>query len=251
MKYGIIAAGEGSRLAAEGVVAPKPLVKIGGEALIDRLIKVFLDNDAESVAVICNERMTDVAAHLERIARNGLDGRTVPLHCIVKSTPSSMHSFYEISRYLGEGPFCVTTVDTIFRADEFAGYICAFASAVKRGDCEGMMGVTDFVDDEKPLYVETDNSLNITGFIDSSDTCRYISGGIYGLTPFALETLEACLGRGESRMRNFQRALVADGARLKAYPFSKVLDVDHAGDITKAEEFICGRWMKDGKEKKL
>ena len=245
MKFAIISAGEGSRLAQEGVAVPKPMVEIGGEMMIDRLIRIFTENGAEEIVVIVNELTNLVKEHLEGLKTD------VPLKIVAKTTPSSMHSFYEISRYLGEGPFCVTTVDTIFRADEFAGYICAFASAVKRGDCEGMMGVTDFVDDEKPLYVETDNSLNITGFIDSSDTCRYISGGIYGLTPFALETLEACLGRGESRMRNFQRALVADGARLKAYPFSKVLDVDHAGDITKAEEFICGRWMKDGKEKKL
>jgi hypothetical protein len=39
-------------------------------------------------------------------------------------------------------------------------------------------------------------------------------------------------------MRNFQRALVAEGLRLKAYPFTKVLDIDHKGDIRKAEEFV-------------
>lgn len=38
-------------------------------------------------------------------------------------------------------------------------------------------------------------------------------------------------------MRNFQRALVAAGCRLKARLFSKVLDIDHAGDIAKAESF--------------
>ena len=44
--------------------------------------------------------------------------------------------------------------------------------------------------------------------------------------------------RHESRMRNFQRALLADGLRLEAYPFSKVFDIDHASDITKAEQFL-------------
>ena len=39
-------------------------------------------------------------------------------------------------------------------------------------------------------------------------------------------------------MRNFQRQLVKDGLRLKAYPFSKILDVDHASDIEKAETFL-------------
>jgi len=39
-------------------------------------------------------------------------------------------------------------------------------------------------------------------------------------------------------MRNFQRALVADGLRLQAWPFSKVLDIDHVTDIRKAEQFL-------------
>ena len=238
MKYAIIAAGEGSRLAAEGVESPKPLVKIGHERLIDRLIRVFMDNDAEEIVVICNDITTEVSFHLVKLQQDGLEGRPLPLRFIVKSTPSSMHSFFEISRMLGDGPFCLTTVDTIFREEEFARYIAAFSEAVTSGKCDGMMGVTDYIDDEKPLYVDTDDSLGITGFLDRSDTCRYISGGIYGLTSTAIETLCSSMERGESRMRNFQRALIADGRRLKAWPFSKVLDIDHATDIKKAEDLI-------------
>ena len=40
-------------------------------------------------------------------------------------------------------------------------------------------------------------------------------------------------------MRNFQRALVEDSLHLQAYPFLKILDVDHAADIEKAEEFLA------------
>ena len=43
---------------------------------------------------------------------------------------------------------------------------------------------------------------------------------------------------GQSRMRNFQRGRVDDGLRLKAWPMSKILDVDHASDIAKAEDFL-------------
>ena len=45
MKYAILAAGDGSRLMQEGELTPKPLVKVGGEALIDRLLRVFMAND--------------------------------------------------------------------------------------------------------------------------------------------------------------------------------------------------------------
>lgn len=238
MKFAIIAAGEGSRLAAEGIKQPKPLVEVDGEKLIDRLIRVFVNNDAEEIVVICNDMTTLVSQHLVRLQQDGLKGRPIPLRFVVKSTPSSMHSFYEISKYLNDGPFVLTTVDTIFKEAEFNEYIKAFRQIIKEGKADGMMGVTDYIDDEKPLYVNTDKDLYITAFLDNNDMPQYISGGIYGLTASAIKTLNGCIERGESRMRNFQRALIADGHRLKAYPFSKVLDIDHASDIEKAETFL-------------
>lgn len=103
------------------------------------------------------------------------------------------------------------------------------------------MAVTDYIDDEKPLYISTDNTLHITGFHDDKvDGSRYISGGIYCLKPSALDVLEKCMNSGMSRMRNFQRELVRQGLSLRAYPFSKILDVDHVEDIAKAEAFLSG-----------
>lgn len=237
MKYGIIAAGEGSRLSREGIVDPKPLVKVGGEPLIDRLIRIFMDNDAEEIAIICNDITSIVSSHLAVLSIDGLHGMRVPIKYVVKSTPSSMHSFHEISRYLGDGTFCVTTVDTVFREEEFHDYIAYLSDATAKG-IDGVMGVTNFVDDEKPLYVDTGDDMFITSFLDKSSTSKYVSGGIYGLTGKAIATLDRCLMRGESRMRNFQRALIADGFKLKAWEFSKVIDIDHVSDIREAEQLI-------------
>ena len=163
MKYAIIAAGNGSRLAKEGVTAPKPLVKVNGEQLIDRLVRVFCNNNATEIVVICNEEMTDVQEHLAHIQQHGLAGKDVPLRFVVKSTPSSMHSFAELSQWLTDEPFVLTTVDTIFREDEFKAYIDAFTLATANG-VQAYMGVTAYIDDEKPLYVGTDEQCNITGF---------------------------------------------------------------------------------------
>lgn len=233
MNYAIIAAGEGSRLAQEGVAKPKPLVDICGEPMIGRLINLFRRCNAESVSIIVNEQMTEVREYIEGLT---LD---IPLNLVVKSTPSSMHSFFELSRVIPKGRFCLTTVDTIFREQDFRPYIEAMESAE---EYDGMMAVTDYIDDEKPLYVETDGELNITGFRDERyDGAKYISGGIYALNDKAIGVLADCMDRGVSRMRNFQRALVDAGLRLKAYPMGKILDVDHAGDIAKAENFINGK----------
>lgn len=230
MKFAIIAAGEGSRLVHEGVALPKPLVDLDGRPMIRRLIDIFLACDAEEISVIVNEHMTEVRRYLE-----GLD-LPVPLHLTVKTTPSSMHSFYEVSRRFSPGKFILTTVDTVFREEDFAAYARAFAADT---EADGMMAVTPYVDDEKPLYVATDADMSITGFLDSmAPGVKYISGGIYGLTDRALPVLESCFERGVSRMRNYQRALVDAGLRLKAYPIEKIVDVDHASDIAVACEFI-------------
>ena len=226
MDYAIIAAGEGSRLAQEGVKWPKPLVRLNGVALIDRLIDVFLRNNASSINIIVNEQMTEVQEHLKGLTL------PVPFHLLIKSTPSSMHSFYELSRIWKGEEICLTTVDTIFREEEFGGYIQAFQQAKS---LDGLMAVTDYIDDEKPLYVQTNAQLDITNFLDQAgNDCRYISGGIYCLRRKAIDVLEKALNEGMSRMRNYQRQLIAEGLQVKAYPFSKIIDVDHAEDIAKA-----------------
>lgn len=232
MKYAIIAAGEGSRLREEGIEVPKPLVFVNGERLIDRLLRIFMNNDATDIVVICNDIYPEVAEHLAKREAEGL-----PLRHIVKTTSSSMHSLYEISSLLGEGKFIATTVDTYFCEDMFKGYVEAF----RKSDADGMMAVTSYCDDEKPLYVSANEDGIITGFHDAKPEGRcYVSAGIYGLCAKAKTTLEECINNGQSRMRNFQRALVANQYRLVAYPMSKVIDIDHTTDILQVQKHIAG-----------
>ena len=231
MHYAIIAAGEGSRLKHEGVALPKPLVSIGGEALLSRLIRIFLANNAESISLIINEEMTEVQVWVSQLKLE------IPFNLVVKSTPGSMHSFVALAPCLGNGKFCLTTVDTIFYEDEFSEYIRAFD---QNDTLDGMMAVTDYIDDEKPLYVDVDADMKITGFLDKEYAgSKYISGGIYGFTPRSLTVLRDCFATGKLRMREFQRGLVESGLTLQAFPFSKIIDVDHAEDIAKAEAFLA------------
>ena len=232
MNYAIIAAGEGSRLAQEGVAKPKPLVELQGEPMIGRLINIMLRCNAQSISIIVNEHMTEVREYLESLTL------PVPLNLVVKTTPSSMHSFWHLSRVIPQGKFCLTTVDTIFREEDFKGYIEAFETDTAH---DGMWAVTPFVDDEKPLWVDVDDEMNITAFKDKAwEGAKYVSGGVYAMTDSAFKVLDECIDQNISRMRNFQRALVAAGQHLKAYSIEKIVDVDHADDIATAEAFLNG-----------
>jgi Nucleoside-diphosphate-sugar pyrophosphorylase involved in lipopolysaccharide biosynthesis/translation initiation factor 2B, gamma/epsilon subunits (eIF-2Bgamma/eIF-2Bepsilon) len=230
MDYAIIAAGEGSRLVQEGIKTPKPLIQLQETPLIDRLIQLFSNNKASSISIIINEEMKEVQEHLKKIKTR------VPLNIYIKSTPSSMHSFYELSRHMQGDKLCLTTVDTIFHEEEFKQYINKW---VEDKDSDGLMAVTDYIDDEKPLYIDVDENLTIRNFYDTKeDGCNYISGGIYCLRQNAVNVLEKAIESGISRMRNYQKLLVQEGLQLKAYPFKKIIDVDHAEDIQKAECFL-------------
>lgn len=72
MKFAIIAAGEGSRLQQEGIELPKPLVKIGGEAMIDRLIRIFRANGADEICIIVNTLNPLTEQHIRELRQKGL-----------------------------------------------------------------------------------------------------------------------------------------------------------------------------------
>lgn len=229
MDFAIIAAGEGSRLAKEGIATPKPLVELNGTPVIERLVRVFARHGANSINIIINEQQPETHQRLRTLQQE------FPINIVVKSTPSSMHSLHALSHLLRGKKFCLTTVDTLFHEREFGEYIKAFSECSEGG----LMVVTDFIDDEKPLYIDTDSEMHITRFSDTpSAGTKYISGGIYGLPPEALDILDKCIEEGNSRMRNFQRRLTEEGMMLKAWPFSKIIDIDHADDIAKALEFL-------------
>lgn len=236
MHYAIIAAGEGSRLRQEGVQQPKPLVAIQGEPMVDRLLGIFCRCHAESISIICNGAMPEVCQHLQQLQ---LD---VPLRVMVRQTPSSMHSLACLAEVIPEGKVCVTTVDTIFREADFAAFVQAFEQTD-----HPLFAVTPFVDDEKPLWITLADSASstprITSFCDQrpEGTC-VVSGGIYGLdTRTAWPVLRQCLAEGQSRMRNYQRALLAAGLPIHAYSFDRIMDIDHASDIEQAHRWLRGR----------
>ena len=240
MNYAIIAAGNGSRLAQEGVSLPKPLVRAQGECLIERLLRIFSHNDAENIFVICNEEMTDVADYIRSCQKD------YPVRLLVKSTPSSMHSLHELSQMMRKemksDKFILTTVDTIFNEQEFADFVFRFANDA---EVDSLMGLTTFVDDEKPLYVAVTEAVGqgsqsrITGYFDSPNNCKHISAGIYGLRTSAFSILDGCIESGKSRMRNFQRALVESRLLIQPFVFSEVFDVDHVSDIEKANDYLA------------
>ncbi len=229
MRLAIIGAGEGSRLRDEGITTPKPLIPINGVPLIDRIIRNGASNGATSVHLIINATFGVVKEHLESVDFG------VPIDCELRSTPSSMHTLFALAPKLQGEPFCMATVDTVFREEDFRKFV-QYARSNEQFD--GVLAVTDYIDDEKPLCVTLDAERRITEFMDSQERSHWATGGIYYFSPSIFRQVELALGRKIERLRNFLRLLIEQGYDLRAFPFSKIIDVDHATDIREAERFL-------------
>ncbi len=228
MKAGIIAAGEGSRLRSEGIDLPKPLVRINGVPLIERLIRTFLANGITEIACIVNDSSLDVKRHVEA------QKFPATIRFVVETTPSSMHSLFALAPHLAGDRFLLSTVDPIFRNDEFEQYLRYGAASAS----DGVLAVTGFVDDESPLYVRLSGEKVIEGFSKDEPT-SWVTGGIYIFSPSIFREMEPALRSGIERLRKFLAHLVARGYRLEGYPFSKIIDVDHVADVATAQEWLA------------
>ncbi|MGD8778715.1 MAG: NTP transferase domain-containing protein [Ignavibacteria bacterium] len=231
MNYAIIAAGESSRFKAEGLRTPKHLIKLKGEYLIERLIRVAYRNKGEKLFCIINENEPELKNYL----LNGSFG--IPVELVVKNTVSSMHSLFALAPYLMNEPFCLTTTDSVFDENEFTEFI---NYSIRQDDVAGTLAITGYIDDEKPLCVELDDNGLILNFSDSSEGYNWATGGVYFFSNKIFNEMQYALDTGISRLRNFLRLLIDRGYMMKGYSFSQIIDVDHVADIKKAEDFLKG-----------
>lgn len=230
MKIAIIAAGEGSRLREEGIMIPKPLLTLHGETLLMRHIRRAAQNGFSSAAVIVNDIYPELAEYLENTPF------PLPVEKVVKSTPGSMHSFYELRNFLRNEPFLLTTVDPVYTDHGFRHYLETIRK--NHGAC-GVMALTSYVDDEKPLWVSTDPDMRILSYSSDKGEAKWVSAGFYFFRPEVIPLLESAMEEGLVRMRSFQQYLLSKGCHLVGCDVGKVIDIDHAGDIIKAEELIA------------
>jgi NDP-sugar pyrophosphorylase family protein len=230
LKAGIIAAGLGERLAGGGVCTPKPLVQVGGETLISRAIRAAAAAGATSVACIVNDLHPAVARYLRSISW------PVPLELVVKTTPSSMESLFFLAPFLQREPFLLLTVDTVFGVPALQKFL-ARVSALPQA--QGVLALTRWIDDEKPLWAEVDRNHKILALGEDARGSRYITAGYYCFKPDVFEMVDFARKRKLNALRQFLGFLLEKGYFLYGLQVPKAIDVDHPRDIQKAEIFLA------------
>ncbi len=217
----IIAAGEGSRLRADGFRAPKPLVEVAGQPLIGAVLRNFAAAGITAITIILNEREHQCVEWV-RARFPHLD-----VEFIVKTTASSLESFREVTGRGPAGPMLVSTVDAWCAAEDFARFA---GQAARRPDDATVLAVTPFVSDEKPLWVTlgAGGRVETLGRVDSG----LVSAGVYRVSD---RTRRLAPTPELGRLREYLGWLLESGEPLYGEIIETVVDVDRGLDVASAE----------------
>lgn len=228
MKAGIIAAGLGERFRRAGISTPKPLIEVGGKTLLQRAVESAVSAGAGEIALIVNAEYGEV----ERYVRER--DWPAPIRLIVRTTPSSMESFFALQPLLDESAFLLLTVDAVAPPRMLGDLAAAGAAAGPAGT----LAVTRFVDDEKPLRAEIDSERRITALGDRAAESAWITSGVYFFFPVVYSLVAEARERKLGALRQFLGLLLEKGQRLYGFPVAKSIDVDRPEDVAVAERFL-------------
>jgi NDP-sugar pyrophosphorylase family protein len=221
LRGGIIAAGHGTRLRADGYPFSKPMTPVGGRPLIEHTLDRFRAVGIRRVTVIINEESDDCRRWLDE------HGENFDLDVIVRTTPSSYASFRLVADRLAHSPALITTVDTILPVRDFHHFVHAatgFASDTV------VLGVTSHVDDDDPLWATPDvpdGRIRRLG----GDSGSHVTAGLYWLPARKIEQPAT----GFERLRDYLKWLVDGRQQVYGVVLPLVFDIDRARDVEAAE----------------
>ena len=232
LRAGVLAAGRGARLRPSNLL--KPLVKVGDRTLIERVLTSMSEAGASEVTVIINEDSLPVRDHVA--------GSNWPftLRWIVETTPSSMHSFLRLIETLAadgdDGPFLLSTVDTIAGSQTFSRFI---NEARSDEEAAVTLALTSPGNDEKPLLVRcaADNS-RIIAIGPAAAPSDFATAGLYAVRASILREADEARRDGVDALRAFLGRLLDRGYHLAGIPIAESIDVDRPVDIGTAEAFL-------------
>lgn len=242
MKFraGVIAAGEGSRLAASYPGIVKPLVPVAGRPLSHWIVGSLAEAGADALTVLINSRGVDVPSSL-RAAFPQLN-----FDFMTADTASSFESFRLTALRLAEKSedFLISTVDALVPPKDIA----RFRADCRAARADAGLALTVHVDDEKPLWADVDELGFVTAVGDDVRARRRVTCGLYYLTRGAAERLPEAATH--ARLRDFWRALCAQGARVAGPLLSETLDVDRPQDVAAAAAYAAGRLAAEAETKR-
>ena len=226
LRGGIIAAGAGTRLRADGWRESKPLVPVAGKPLIGHALDRFRAAGIQRPAILINEEGDDCRQWLKE------RGELAGIDLIVRTTASSYDSFCLIAARLGGMPAVITTVDSVMAPDDFLQFLLR---AMDFPPDAIVLGLTEHVDDERPLWAHLDGQSGRIRALGGTSG-RYVTAGLY-VIPGQWSIAPAA---DFERLRDYLSWLVIMDWPVYGVVVSRVFDIDRQRDIAAAEQALAG-----------
>jgi NDP-sugar pyrophosphorylase family protein len=229
LRGGIIAAGHGTRLRADGYRVSKPMTPVDGRPLIGHALDRFRAAGVRQASIIINEGSDDCRHWLSE------HGHDLDLDLIVRTTPSSYASFEIVAARLVGAPALITTVDAIMPAGAFHHFVSVATSLPEDAI---VLGLTDHVDDDNPLWATLNGEGRIVRL--GGDQGSHVTAGLYWLPA----------DRGAEpkmhfdRLRDYLKWLVDKRGPVYGVVLPLVFDIDRAHDVEAAEQAGLG-WREN------
>lgn len=230
----IIAAGTGGRLREKG--PSKPLVPVGGVALLERVIARARAAGVERFFVVSGYRGEQVRAALDELAAR----EAIPIAHIVNDDWQRANgvSVLKAKPYL-DGPFLLTMCDHLVDPDILRG-LAATTPAPETVTLAVDFNVADSINDlEDVTRVKcSEGRIELVGKVIRDFNA--IDTGVFLCTPIIFEALEASQAAGDDSLSGAMNVLAGWGkARAFDIQGRLWLDVDDPISFGKAEELLA------------
>ncbi len=113
-----------------------------------------------------------------------------------------------------------------------------FRKASTLQDSKGVLALTGFVDDEKPLWAAVNSRDRIVALGDAARGSSFVTAGCYYFTPDIFAEISPARRSNLSALRQFLGRLIDKGYPIHGLPVPKTIDVDYPEDIEKAEAYL-------------
>ena len=227
MKAAIMAAGKGNRLSPHFNNIPKALIPIGGKTLIEWLLINLQKSGFTEVIIIARDvRVQDACLKMD------LD---ISVDVLIRKTKGALYSFLELNDKLYNSHFGLFTVDTFAHPSEFLKFSAAI---VQNPDCDFLLGITEFIQDETPVGVLLDEDSIVTGIGKHIRSSKYVASGMYYCSPSVWQLTDKAIEDGISHFSDFMGYMVTKKFVVKHTILGKVLDIDTKENVIEAIQMI-------------
>jgi len=233
----ILAAGRGTRMQSMTAGRPKPLIEVGGKALVEHILDRLCQAGARSFLVVTGYRATMIEDRLAKYPAEIAFRR--------QAMPDGTARAARLAReFAGNDPFLLTFGDILADPDDYR----AMAAVLESDPTAAAVLAVQYAADPWRGAAVYENGGRVTAIVEKpppgSSTTNWNSAGIYVFRPEVFDELERVprSPRGEYELTSAIAQLIAGVARVLMHPVrGPWLDVGRPEDVAAAERMVRGQ----------